>query len=248
MSVRVPRIVAVLSIVGLALSLLVPALALADPPKTVLYLVRHTDTQMKLNATTEAGKFSDECNEKRSCCTVILNPLGQERADALADWFVQQRLAATLTHLLGTNKPRTVQTLQGLADVTGLPIEQTPPETECAPGFLTTQGSKALVIAAIQALPLQSRAVIANHSDTMYEIVRVALGLDTSDPIDFPKQPGTTDRIDGFNNLWIVEVDGGGHGRLLEHVVLDLQAEGRIFGLGRARGVGDGEDIHDPSE
>ena len=247
MKVRVPRIVALLSIVGLALSLLVPARALADPPKTILYLVRHTDTQMKLNPA-GVGKFVEECNATRSCCTVILNQLGQERADALADWFVQQRLAATLTHLLGTNKPRTVQTLQGLADVTGLPIEQIPPETECAPGFLTTQGSKALVIAAIQALPLHSRAVITNHSDTMYEIMRVALGLDTSDPIDFPKQPGTTDRIDGFNNLWIVEVDAGGHGRLLEHVVLDLQLEGRVVGLGRARGVGDGEDIHDPSE
>jgi len=247
MRVSVPRIVAVLSVVGLVLSLVVPAVALADPPKTILYLVRHGETQTKLKAT-GVGTFAEECNATRSCCTVILNPLGQERADALADWFVTHRLAATLTHLLGTNKPRTVETLQGLADVTGLPIVQTPPETECAPGFLITQGSKALAIAAIQALPLDSRAVIANHSDTMYEIMRVALGLDTSDPIDFPKQLGTTDRIDGFNNLWIVEVDGSGHGRLIQHVAFDLQLEGRVVGLGRARGVGDGEDIHDPSE
>src|SRR5205823_1678561 len=119
---------------------------------------------------------------------------------------------------------------------------------ECAPGFLTTQGSKPFVISAIQALPLRSRAVIADHSDTLYEVMRVAVGLDTSDAVDFPKQPGTTDRVDGFNNLWIVEVDGTGQGHLAQHIAFDLQLEGRVLGLGRVRGVGDGQNIHDPNQ
>ena len=247
MRTRVPWLVTLVSLVGLSLSPLLLPTAVADPPTTILYFVRHGETQIKLNSTV-VGKFAEECNASRSCCTVILDPLGQERGDALADWFVRQRLAETLTHLLGTNKPRSVETLQGLADVTGLAVEQTPPLAECAPGFLTTQGSKPFVISAIQALPLRSRAVIADHSDTLYEVMRVAVGLDTSDAVDFPKQPGTTDRVDGFNNLWIVEVDGTGQGHLAQHIAFDLQLEGRVLGLGRVRGVGDGQNIHDPNQ
>jgi len=226
--------------------LLLCSAAGADPPTTILYFVRHTETQTKLNST-GVGTFAEDCNPSRSCCTVVLNPLGLERRDALADWFVQQRLAQTLTNLLGTNKPRSVQTLQGLADVTGLAVEQTPPVAECSDGFLTTTGSKPFVIARIQTLGLGSRAVIANHAETLYEIMRSAVGLDTSDPVDFPKQPGTADRVGGFNNLWIVEVDSTGTGHLVQHITLDLQLEGSFSGLGRARGVGDGGEIHDPN-
>ncbi len=240
--------VGVLAAVGLSLSPLAPPRAIADSPTTILYFVRHAETQIKLNPT-GVGTFAEECNPSRSCCTVDLNPLGQERSDALAGWFVEQRLAPTLTHLLGTNKPRSVQTLLALADVTGRAVEQTPPPpvAECTAGFLTTTGSKPFVIAGIQALPLGSRAVISNHAETLYEIMRNSVGLDTSDPVNFPKQPGTTDRVGGFNNLWIVEVDSNGQGRLVQHIVLDLQLEGSFFGLGRVRGVGDGNQIHDPN-
>ncbi len=243
---QLKHIVAAGSLLGLLAAFLFLPGAGADPPTTILYFVRHTETQIKLNST-GVGTFAEECNPTRSCCTVILNPLGEERKDALADWFVQQRLAQTLTHLLGTNKPRSVQTLQTLADVTGLAVEQTPSVAECAAGFLTTTGSKPFVIDSIRALPLGSRAVISNHAETMYEIMREAVGLDTSDPLDFPKQPGTTDRVGGFNNLWIVEVDSTGQGRLVQHIALDLQLEGSFFGLGRALGVGDGQEIHDPN-
>lgn len=243
---RLAGVVLLLSAIGQSQNLLAPSTAVADSPTTILYFVRHTETQVKLNSA-GVGTFAEECNPTRSCCTVILNPLGQERKDALADWFVQQRLAPTLTNLLGTNKPRSVQTLQTLADVTGVAVEQTPPVAECAAGFLTTTGSKPFVIAGIQALPVGSRAVVSNHAETMYEIMRDAVGLDTSDPVDFPKQPGTTDRVGGFNNLWIVEVDSTEQGRLVQHITLDLQLEGRFFGLGRALGVGDGNQIHDPN-
>ena len=246
MRTRVHWVVALLSVAGLSLSPLALPTAFADPPTTILYFVRHGETQIKLNAT-GVGTFAEECNPTRSCCTVILNPLGEERSDALADWFVQQRLAETLTHLLGTNKPRSVETLQALADVTGLVVAQTPPVAECAAGFLTTTGSKPFVVSAIHTLPVGSRAVIANHAETLYEIMREAVGLDTSDPVDCPKQPGTTDRVGGFDNLWIVEVDRTGQGHLVQHIALDLQLEGRFFGPGRARGVGDGRDVHDPN-
>lgn len=234
-----------LAVVGLS----VPSAAVAHRPRTILYFTRHAENQTKLNPT-GVGTFAEDCLSDRSCCTIILNPLGVARRDALADWFVEQRLARTLTDLIGTNKPRTVQTLQALADATGLPIQQYPNTSECDSCCKTTQGSKEAVIVAIQGLRLGSRAVIANHSDTLYEIMRVSVNLDTSDDTHFPKEVNSqgqkTDRVDGFDNLWVVEVNRSGQGSLLRHITFDFKLDGgKLRGLGRTRGVGDGDEIHD---
>jgi hypothetical protein len=83
-----------------------------------------------------------------------------------------------------------------------------------------------------------SRSVVTNHAETLCEILRKAVGLDTNNPV--------TDLVGGFNNLWIVEVDGTGQGHLVQHLVLDPKLEGSFIVAGRARGVGDGDEIHDP--
>ena len=64
--------------------------------------------------------------------------------------------------------------------------------------------------------------MIANHSDTLYGIITEATGVDTSDPVLFPKEDGSTTRVRNFNDLWLVEVDDTGTGRLIRHVVFDL--------------------------
>lgn len=216
----------------------------SNQDKTILFFLRHTEPQTRL-VSTGTGTFAEDCNPSRSCCTMTLNPLGLERRNAIAKWFADQGRAQTLTHLITTNKVRAVQTLETLANLSGLAgardlyidrmpgdgIQQHPPTAEeCSPGFETTTDSKQAIVNAIRALPLGSRAVIANHSETLYSVISEATGIDTSDPVDFPKQPGTTNRVNGFNNLWIVEVDSSGAGRLLRHLTLDfkLKASGRI--------------------
>jgi broad specificity phosphatase PhoE len=176
-----------------------------------------------------------------------LSPLGLARRDALTDWFVRQGLARGLTHLIATNKPRTVETLKGLAIASGLGadrngdgtpdgtdvdqmpgdgIQQYPSQvSECAVGFERTVDSMPYIVEAIRSLPAGSRAVIANHSETLYAIIEEATGVDTSDPDLFPKETGSTTRVRNFNDLWVIELDGIGIGRLITHVVFDLTLE-----------------------
>ena len=223
----------------------------ANSRQTLLYFVRHSEQQVRLvrmNAgVTEPGTFVEDCTPTRSCCVTPLSPLGLARRDALTDWFVKQGRARGLTHLIATNKPRTVETLKGLAMASGLgadrngdgtadgtDIDQMPGDgiqqypaqvAECAVGFERTVDSMPYIVEAIRSLPAGSRAVIANHSETLYAVIEGATGVDTSDPDLFPKETGSTTRVRNFNDLWIIELDGIGVGRLIKHVVFDLALE-----------------------
>ena len=165
------------AVLGAATLWMLPAEA--HSPRTLLYFVRHSEQQVRLVRTnagvTEPGTFVEDCNPTRSCCATPLSPLGLARRDALADWFVKQGRARGLTHLIATNKPRTVETLQGLAIASGLGadrngdgtpdgtdidlmpgdgIQQDPPDVlECAVGFERTLDSKPDIVAAIRLLP-----------------------------------------------------------------------------------------------
>lgn len=215
----------------------------AGTPATTLYFLRHGETQRRLVGT-GPGTFAEVCTPTRSCCETPLNPLGVARSDALAKWFVAHGLSRRLTHLIATNKPRTVATLAALALASGLGgdqdgdgvldgadddlapgdgIQQYPAHTrECDPGFEATTGSKPSIVAAILALPPGSHAVVANHSETLYPIITETTGVDTSDPVLFPKEEGSSSRVRNFNDLWIVLRDGSGTGRLVRHVVFDI--------------------------
>ena len=215
----------------------------AQGPVTTLYFLRHGENQRRLVAT-GVGTFAEVCTPTRSCCEQPLNPLGLERRDALSDWFVKHGIANRLTHLIATNKPRTVETLAALAVASGLGgdrdgdgvgdgtdidlvpgdgIQQYPADKrECDPGFEATTGSKPPIVAAILALPPGSEAVIANHSETLYSIITETTGIDTSDPVLFPKEDGSSTRVRNFNDLWIVKVEGPGRGQMVHHHVFDL--------------------------
>jgi broad specificity phosphatase PhoE len=220
----------------------------APDSATTLYFLRHGETQRRL-AGTGPGTFAEVCTPTRSCCETPLNPLGVARRDALADWFVKQGLARRLTHLIATNKPRTVETLAALAFASGLGgdqdgdgvldgsdddltpgdgIQQYPANAhECDAGFEATTGSMAHIVAAIRALPSGSNAVIANHSETLYSIITETTGVDTSDPVLFPKEDGSSTRVRNFNDLWIVKMAGDGRGRLIRHFVFEIALRDR---------------------
>ena len=222
--------------------------ALANGPVTTLYFVRHGETQRRL-AATGTGTFAEVCTPTRLCCDTPLNALGVARRDALSDWFVTHGIAPRLTHLIATNKPRTVETLAALAVASGLGgdrngdgvldgtdvdllpgdgIQQYPPDIrECDPGFEATSGSKPNIVAAILALPPGSEAVIANHSETLYSIITETTGIDTSDPVLFPKEDGSTTRVRNFNDLWVVKLHAPGSGRLVNHFVFELTLRNR---------------------
>ena len=63
-------------------------------------------------------------------------------------------------------------------------------------------------------------SVVGAHSGTLYPIME-AFGIDTGDPVDFPRKPNG--KVRGFNNLWIVSIDKRGRGRLKGHLLLDLK-------------------------
>lgn len=244
---RSHRLVTVVS-AGIALWTL-QAEARSEP--TVIYFLRHSENEVRLIRINTGGTvpatFAEDCTPNRSCCIQPLSALGQARRDALAEWFVEHGLARRLTHLIATNKPRTVETLRPLAIASGLGgdrdgdgtldgtdvdlisgdgIQQYPSNAlECDGAYQRTLDSKPLIVEAIRALPPGSRAVVANHSDTLYAIITEATGVDTSDPVLFPKEAGSTTRVRNFNDLWIIEIGPTGTGTLKKHIVFDIGLE-----------------------
>jgi phosphohistidine phosphatase SixA len=220
--------------------------------KTVLYFVRHGEDSPEL--TSFDPSFSvvfNNCTEDAGCCEEVLNPLGQARAVALADWFETRRIAPTLTHVIASHKIRTRQTvarialaaglggdLDGDGDLDGTDTDQAPGDgvinvpsapLECDAGFTSSSSVLQPQIDYLKTLPRGSKAVVCSHSPVMYPLMQ-AFGIDTSDPVKFPKD--SRGRVSGFNNVWIVEFDRvkvGGEftyqGRLLAHVQLDLKLE-----------------------
>jgi len=232
----------------LMVCLLLPTMVAAQDQKTVVYLLRHADDATQL-VETSPGTFVRNCTPSGGCCTDVLNPLGQERALRLGEWFDQRRIAETITHVLASHKIRTAQTVFYVAQKAGLggDIDQNPGDgvlqipwnrAECESGFGSSASARAPMIAAISALPFGSKAVVANHSNNLYPIME-AFGIDTSDPVKFPRNASGS--VEGFNNLWVIEIDAGGHGTFREHVILNLslmpsasQREGgHSYGWGR---------------
>ncbi len=257
----------------------IPGGVRADSPqsesanKTIIYLTRHgEDVPELVNSDPSFTVTFNNCNADGSCCVEALNPLGRVRASALADWFESKRITRTLTHVVATHKMRTRQTVEKIAKLAGLggdldgdgildgqDVDQAPgdgviniPSTpgECDPGWTSSSSVRQPQIDYINTLPLGSRAVVCSHSPVIYPLMQ-AFGIDTSDPIKFPKD--SRGRVVGFNNLWIVElkpVTTGGattyQGRLLSYIQLDFDLDVSLFkrdyGLKPGRGSRNDED------
>lgn len=218
--------------------------------KTIIYFTRHCEDVPELvDWDPSFSVIFNNCTEDRGCCEEALNPLGKRRAAALADWFEKKGITRTLTHVIASHKVRTRQTVEKIAFLAGLggdldgdgtldgvDVDQVPgdgvinvPSTplECDAGFTSSSSALQAQSDYIQTLPLGSRAVLCSHSPVIYPLMQ-GLGIDTSDPVTFPKN--ARGRVDGFNNLWIVEltrVRANGvssyQGRLLSHIQLDIE-------------------------
>lgn len=229
-----------------------------SPMVTIIYFMRHAEDMPEMvNADPTYSVIPNSCNGN-GCCVEALNPLGLMRAKVLADWFVANGIAPRLTQVIATHKLRTRQTVQKIALAAGLggdlngdgimdgtDVDQAPGDGvmnipffpgECDPPF---EGSRSVIQPQIEYintfLPLGSRAVVCTHSPAMYPIMQ-AFGIDTSDPVKFPKKPDG--KVNGFNNLWVVElkqelVDGTPvyRGRLLEHHQLDFVLKATLVDL-----------------
>lgn len=262
-----------------ALAICGPASSKADSPqsaandRTIVYLTRHgEDVPELVNLDPSFSVTFNNCNEDGSCCVEALNPLGRVRASALADWFESKRITRTLTHVIASHKIRTRQTVEKIAKLAGLggdldgngtldglDVDQAPgdgvinvPSTpaECDPGWTSSSSVRQPQVDYINTLPVGSRAVVCSHSPVIYPLMQ-AFGIDTSDPIKFPKD--SRSRVAGFNNLWVVElkpVTTGAvtkyQGRLLSYIQLDFDLDVSLFkrdyGLKHGRGSKSDED------
>ncbi len=218
--------------------------------KTIIYFLRHAEDVPELVGSDPSFTVTfNNCNQDGSCCLEVLHPLGQERAVALAAWFEAKKITQTLTHVIASHKIRTRQTVERIAQAAGLggdldgdgtpdgtDVDQAPGDgvinvppapAECDPGWTSSSSARQPQINYIAALPLGSRAVVCSHSPVVYPLMQ-AFGIDTSDPVKFPKD--SRGRVRGFNNLWVVqlelvEVEGTlkYHGRLLDRLALDFE-------------------------
>lgn len=207
---------------------------------TIVYFIRHAEDQVALyqpgnskpTLLQDCKPYVDD-GEIDECCLEILNPLGELRAELLADWFEAEGILDTVTHLVASHKIRTRQTLAPTAELLELTgdvdqnpgdgIQQTPAFVEeCDGGFEGSGSSKDPMLATIDALPVESTAIVCAHSPTIYPMME-ALGIDTSDPGDFPRRPNG--KVKGNNNVWIVAIDVDGNGVLLDHKVVDFVLE-----------------------
>jgi hypothetical protein len=261
------------------LASLTPAGARADSPhsesanKTIVYFVRHGEDVPELVSSDPSFTVTfNNCNADGSCCVEVLNPLGRVRASTLADWFESKRITRTLTHVVASHKVRTRDTVAKIAYLAGLggdldgdgtldgqDVDQAPGDGvinvppapgECDPGWTSSSSVRQPQIDYINTLPVGSRAVVCSHSPVLYPLMQ-AFGIDTSDPIKFPKD--SRGRVSGFNNLWVVELKPATvgsatayQGRLLSYIQLDFDLDvsliKRDYGLQHGRGSKSDED------
>ena len=75
----------------LMMAFVLPPQAAAQDQKTLVYLLRHGDDATQL-LEKSPGNFVRNCTPSGGCCTDLLNPLGQERALRLGEWFATTAL------------------------------------------------------------------------------------------------------------------------------------------------------------
>jgi hypothetical protein len=226
----------------------------ASPHTTIIWFTRHAEDIDELgNDTYKVVPL--KYNADGTCYVTALNPLGMMRAIMLADWFEENHIAKTLTHVIASHKIRTRQTVGPIAQAAGLTgdSDQAPGDGvfnvpwwpgECDAGWTSSKSVIGPQTNFINTLPLGSRVVLCSHSPALYPIMQ-AYGIDTSDPVQFPKDAADAKKVGGFTNLWAVElrlVNVGGawayQGRLLEHLEMDFLPD--VSRLYPARGNGPG--------
>ena len=222
-----------LTSIALGASLMVgamaPGLVFAGDEVTV-YFTRHAEKQ-KLLTEADDGHLYNPSDVKDA---EELNEFGEQRAAALAGWFLDKGITEDLTHIFSSQKLRTRQTIAAIAEnamdmngddlltrfdqdyVPGDGIQQynTNVVVEDYEGRLETLDSPSdsvdWTVDTLKDLPAGSVALVAMHSGTFYKILS-GLGIDTPDVETdeglFPKD--SKFKISTFGDIWKVEMEDG---------------------------------------
>jgi phosphohistidine phosphatase SixA len=126
-----------------------------------------------------------------------LSPAGAARARALAELLAR----AGVTHLFASEFKRTQATLRPLATATGREIVVLP------------AADRPALVAAIQALPAGSVAVVAGHSNTVPALL-IALGGEARETLASPTGPQLPD--DAYDRLYLLVLPARGAAQTLE--------------------------------
>lgn len=200
-------------------SLLLPGFALAD--STDFWISRHGEDQIDL-VDIGNGNFQENCNNV-GCCIESHNVLGEKRAELLAQFFKKSNLLNRFTHVIASHKVRTNQLVGPTANAAGISIQQTPAGVrDCDSGYENAGASLPYMLSAMEAIPEGSVVLVGAHSGTIYKIMD-NLGIDTSDPVDFPR--AADGKVSGFNNLWKITRNEQGIYNFKTHLVVDFTLE-----------------------
>lgn len=213
---------------------MVPGLSYAGDKVTV-YFTRHAEKQALL---TDAGDTDDNghlVQPKGDKGAEELNEFGEERAAALADWFLAKGFTSDLTHIFSSQKLRTRQTIAAIAVdalsihgdelatsndmdyLSGDGIQQFPTDIVANDyeGRLETIDSPSSsvdpTVEALSNLPAGSVALVAMHSGTFYKILDgLEINNEVDEPTDdglFPK--GADGKISTFGDVWKIVIKNG---------------------------------------
>ena len=220
---------------------LVPAQAQATSGYVTVYFTRHaekmTDTVSLGEATTtyeadydvrdakgnviptplgasgsKGDKLDEICGESK--CAEVLNPLGELRAELLADFLGRWGVTRRLDAVYSSHKARTRQTVEITATAAGLEVVQLPVGgTELEPEG--TGPSECPTVEAILSANPGDTLLVAGHSGTLYDIMGTGvkdcsangLGLNTDNDNRFPKDEDG--KVRDYGDLWKVVIRNG---------------------------------------
>jgi len=213
--------------------------------RIVLYFTRHAEKQTVVRPVSgEEGKYMENCDYVKDRCEEELSDLGQKRAELLAEWFERKGITPDITHVVSSDKQRTRQTVQPIADLvneypyTDLPdgdsmpdgVWQVPLAGDMANEVTSNSGSVGPTVDFINDLPMGSVAVIAGHSGTLYRIFggeqtdgTGGLGINTTaDSFSFPKKI-SDGKVPGFGDIWkiVIRPDGSANFKWRKDVDFD---------------------------
>lgn len=202
--------------------------------KVTVYMVRHAEKQTELvdngNGSFDKVYVYDSNGKYRP--SEVLNPLGEMRAQLLADHFAKKNITHKLTHVFSSHKQRTRQTVELIAadadllnddDQTLDGVQQLPAFVkELDYGYESSSTSKQPMIDALSFLPDGSVVLVAAHSGTIYGIMEY-FGIDTSDEQTYPRivKDGKV-KVQGYGNIWKFTIRDGLYGELKKHEVYEF--------------------------
>jgi len=185
-----------------------------------IYIVRH------------AEKGTD-CSS--GTCIEGLSNKGNERANKLANWMMNNGIVDEITHVFATHKRRTYLTVLPVAELAEVNIQHYPSSSDDnGVEKLEEEASICPTVHAIKSTSLGSTIVMSTHRSAIYGILSngyndeedscTGLGLDTSNSDNFPKDDeGKLDS--GYSDLWKITIDANGKPSFEERLILDFDLD-----------------------